>query len=108
MATPVLDRLITLHIPGLETVNDYGERIPGPATDYRVWASRRDVTANEQLDLDNDQRLNIHMTRLIIRHRSDVVADQELTDDQGTRRRIIGRSELGRLRHIELLAEAIR
>ena len=60
------------------------------------------MTANEQLDLDNDQRLNIHMTRLIIRHRSDVVADQELTDDQGTRRRIIGRSELGRMRHIEL------
>ena len=57
-SAPVLDRLIVLHIPGPETVDDYGQRIPGPATDYRVWASRQDVTARDmQLDLDNDQRL---------------------------------------------------
>ena len=107
-SAPVLDRLIVLHIPGPETVDDYGQRIPGPATDYRVWASRQDVTAREQLDLDNDQRLNVHLTKIIIRHRPDVFADQELTDDEGQRRRIIGKAELGRMRHIELLAEAIR
>ena len=105
---PVLDRLIVLHIPGPETVDDYGQRNPGPATDYPVWAERRDITAREQLDLDNDQRLNVHLTKLIIRHRPDVFADQELTDDEGQKRRIIGKAELGRLRHIELLAEAIR
>ena len=39
-SAPVLDRLVVLHIPGPETVDDYGQRIPGPATDYRVWAKK--------------------------------------------------------------------
>ena len=102
-----LDRLVTLHIPGAATIDDYGQSQPGPVTDVKVWARRRDVAAGEQLEIENTQRLNIQLTRLVIRHRADVEAGQDVTDDAGEKRRIIGLAELGRMRHIELLAERI-
>ena len=103
----VMDRRITLHIPGPVTVNDYGGKVPGPATDIPVWAERQDVTAAEQLDLDNDQRLVVQLSRFRIRARSDVRVDQQFTDDKGQVRRIIGMAELGRNRRLELMTEAI-
>ena len=108
-SAPTLDRLITLHIPGPETVNDYGERIPGPDTDIRVWASRRDTPVADQLDLDSDQRLRIRTAVFTLRYRPDVAIDQMLTDDGGLTWRIIGGPhEVGRLRHMQILAEVIR
>ena len=104
---PTLDRLMTLHIPGPSVVDSYGQSQPGPETDYEVWASRRDVSASEQLDHDNDVRLNVGLTRIVTRWRNDVDAGMYVTDDEGTRRRIIGVSQLGRMRHIQLLAERI-
>ena len=104
-----LDRLVTLHIPGAATIDDYGQSQPGPVTDVKVWARRIDLTGRgiEQLEVENTQRLNIHRTFIVIRHRADVEAGQELTDDAGQKRRIIGLAELGRGRYIELLAERI-
>ena len=105
--TPNLDRLITIHIPGPSTVNTYGERIPGPETDYRVWAQRRDLTATDQIDIDNSGFLIIQVTRLTIRYRADVQIGFTLTDDKNGKRTIIGMAEIGRRQYIELLAEAI-
>ena len=105
---PTLDRIIILHIPGPVTVNNFGEPVPGTPVDVKVWGRRRDLTASEQIEFEDGQSVGVQNARIIIRHRTDVAIDQQLTDDVGAKRKIIGLAELGRLRHIELLAEVIR
>ena len=107
-APPVLDRLITLHIQSGGGFNEFGERQPSIETDAKVWARRRDVSAAEQIQLDPEGRLVVQPTRLMIRFRDDVKVDGFVTDDAGERRRITGLAEVGRMRHLELLAEVIR
>lgn len=75
--------------------------------DVRVWASRQDVSLRDQLDLDQDQRLIVHLSRFTIRARAGVAVDQEMVDDMGQGRRIIGKEYQGRNRFVVLLAEAI-
>ena len=106
--TPVLDRRVTLHIPGPFTLNAYNERIPGPATDHPVWARRQDPSPADQLDYDNEALLNRNRAVYTIRHRVDVVAGVTITDDYSQTRTIIGvgNSEL-RNRYLHLLTEAI-
>ena len=107
-SAPVLDRLIVLHIPGPETVDDYGQRIPGPATDYRVWAKKSSPAPRDMQDLDNDQDLVLRVSTFTIRYREDVAARQLITDDMGLSRQIIGIVESEeRRRYWHLLCEAI-
>ena len=112
-AAPVLDRLITLQLPGpLGDADDYGHVQPGEPTPEKVWAKRMDAAPRDQLDWDNDARLNVNTAVFIIRWRKDVsdavVGQLKIIDDEGQRRCVIGRAPMERrFRFLALLCERI-
>ena len=119
-AAPVLDRLITLVFPGPPVEDRYGHDKPmGEPRRETVWAKRMDAAPRDQLDWDNDARLNVNTAVFIIRWRSDVdavtgqtkiIAGQlNIIDDEGQTRCVIGRAQTERrMRHLALLCESIR
>lgn len=106
---PKLDRRITLLIPGPTVEDSYGQDQPGEATSVSVWAQRTDAMPRDQVDWDNEARLNVNTAVFVIRHRSDVEAgEMKIIDDEGHTRRIIGRAPLKRrMRYLALLCERI-
>ena len=109
-AAPVLDRLITLLVPGPSVQDAYGHDQPGDPTPVQVWAKRMDAAPRDQLDWDNDARLNVNTAVFVIRWRADVAAGQlKIIDDEGQTRCVIGRAQTERrMRHLALLCESIR
>ena len=117
-APPVLDRLIYLEfpVPDPDDPTDcYGHDQLGPPTadsTFRVWAQRIDAAPRDQLDWDNDARLNVNTAVFVIRWRKDVtdavVGQLTIKDDEGQRRCVIGRAPIERrFRHLALLCERI-
>ena len=67
-AVPVLDRLITLQFPAPPNGDDdYGHQSVGEPEEVKVWAKRMDAAPRDQLDWDNDARLNVNTAVFIIR-----------------------------------------
>ena len=104
---PKLDRLITLLIPGPSETDSYGHEQPGVPVGRVVWAQRLDASPRDQLDWDNDARLNVNTAIFVIRYRTDVESGRaRICDDEGFTRSVIGRALLPRrLRYMALLCE---
>ena len=106
---PRLDRRITLMIPGplLDPPADrYGQERRGEPTPVLVWAQRDDSMPRDQLDWDNDARLNVNAATFIIRHRTGIEAGMNIIDDEGKTRCVVGRAPLPRrMRYLALLCE---
>ena len=108
-AAPTLDRRVTLHIPGVATIDPFGQRRPGPATDDEVWAARLDFTGRDTLRVTDEGRVDVTYTRVIIRWRADVSVAVSLTDDVGVLRQVDGVADYpsgSRGRYLELMARA--
>ena len=108
-AAPTLDRRVTLHIPGVPTIDPFGQRRPGPATDDEVWAARLDFTGRDTLRVTDEGRVDVTYTRVIIRYRADVSVAVSLTDDVGVLRQVDGVADYpsgSRGRYLELMARA--
>ena len=110
--TPRLDRRITLLIPSPTTLeDDYGHEQPvADPMECEVWAQRIDAMPRDQLRYDNEARLNVNQAVFVIRYRDDVEAGKMMIDDdEGQRRRIIGRAPMKRrMRYLALLCEEIK
>ena len=105
--SPNLDRRIVFHVPGPETVDDYGQRNPGAVTDHRVWAGRLTLPPTDSIELGNTARLTVNLARYVVRWNPAIVADITMTDENGATRTILGVQPLDRRRFLDLLAESI-
>ena len=90
---------ITL-IPGGEMVTVTTEAVA-------KWAGRGVLRPTDQIELDNDSRLNINLARYTVRHDSRIESGQTMIDESGATRTILGMQPLGRRDYLDLLCERI-
>lgn len=106
---PVLDLLITRNIMGASPGRDpFGQSLPGETATVPVWASRRDFPARDLVQHTPAGLVTIADSRYIVRAGLDAwnVGDS-FTDEAGARRTVRGISQIGRGRHLELLARRV-
>ena len=110
MATsaPVLDRLLTRIIPGASPgLNPLGQPLPPlPDTDttVTVWAARRDFMSRDQLSIAPGQIFELSDTRFVVRAEGLPWAVGDTFTFEGESYVVRGVSQIGRSRHLELLA----
>ena len=84
---PYFDRLITLQIPGQDTgdVNQHGHPIFSEPEDRKVWATRLDSPAKDDLSVTTDRTAEIRERRYRIRleNAAGVVTDLTDIDEDG-------------------------
>ncbi len=54
-----LDRPATLTMPTPGSRNEYGEWVPGVATEYRVWLTRIDAPADRELNPEGNRTVQV-------------------------------------------------
>ena len=107
--SPVLDRLITANIPGVQTgVNPLNMPIFGPDTTRIIWAGRRDFPGRDFVQSGGPGGLvTLDDRRYLVRQVSwpEVVATHTFIDEEGNTRTVQSVAEVGgRGRYFELLA----
>ena len=112
---PVLDRLITIPVPPAQApalrANPWGQPLPSaakPSVMETVWAERRDGAG---VTLEESRTLNLPIESVRYTIRAEVgtalkVGDT-LTNENGETVEVLGISQIGRNRYLELLTRRI-
>ena len=105
-AAPVLDRLLTRIIKGASPgLDPLGQPLPPTSTtEVKVWAARRDFTSRDQLNIAPGQFFELSDTRVIVRAEGPAWDVGDTFTLEGESYTVRGVSQLGRSRHLELLA----
>ena len=108
---PVLDRLIQL--PGAITQGDddrFGHPTFEEGPKRTTWAARRDPSGRETLEYSESSITNVAVRFYTVRYDATLAAGQQILDEQGNTRSIIGspaETTWGRDRFLELTCELI-
>ena len=105
---PILDRLIQREIMGPSPgLNPLGTPLPGPVTEIKVWAARRDFRARDQLNIGPGQFFELSDSRFIVRAEGPAWAVNDTFTFEGDTFTVRGVNELqGRSRFLELLVRS--
>ena len=103
---PVLDRLLTRIIPGASPgLNPLGNPLPPTSTTtLSVWCSRRDFSARDQLNIGDGSNFALSDRRFTVRAEGPAWAVGDTFTFEAESYTVRGVSELGRSRHLGLLA----
>ena len=107
-SSPVLDRQLTRIIKGASPgLNPLGQPLPPTSsTEVTLWAGRRDFASKDQLNIGDGSFFELSDTRIIVRAEGLVWEVGDTFTLEGERYTVRGVSQLGRSRHLELLARA--
>ena len=107
-SSPVLDRQLTRIIKGASPgLNPLGQPLPPTSsTEVTLWAGRRDFASKDQLNIGDGSNFELSDRRFVVRAEGQAWAVGDTFTHEDSTYVVRGVSELGRSRHLELLARS--